>query len=407
MSERSFFSSKFACFALVIQIALAGCDRQPETAAPDLPVASIEREIRLGALDSPDFAFSQVTGLEVAPDGSIYSLHRQEALIRRWSEAGEAIGRIGQRGGGPGEFMTPVNMGWHADSLWVFDSARFRISFFDNSGSYLGLLSPAVDLGSLELADQGIFLARPMGLLGDGSIHGSTMSSAREVVEGKQTSFAHVRMTSDGSTIDTVLTVPIGRETVFGFVRNGGGAFSMQPFGDGVLSTLAPDGQSFLILERPASKEGAEAEFRLHRIGLDGDTIFSRSYPYMPVGIPRDTIESHVQARAERVQVAFGQRLGSAVGQVREAMYTPEFYPPVAQLVAGRDGTIWLARNPGTEVGTDWLVLDRDGEEIGTVMAPRQLTLRVAERSMIWGTEPDQFDVEYIVRYRVLFPGAE
>lgn len=85
-------------------------------------------------------------------------------------------------------------------------------------------------------------------------------------------------------------------------------------------------------------------------------------------------------------------------------MYTLEFYPPLRRLVAGRDGTIWLARSPSTATSTEWLVLDGDGEPIGTVEIPRAMRLMIAERSMIWGTERDEFDVDYIVRYGVSFP---
>jgi hypothetical protein len=172
---------------------------------------------------------------------------------------------------------------------------------------------------------------------------------------------------------------------------------------------LANDRKSFLVVERPASGSSARSTFHLHRIGLDGDTLDSDAYPYLPVPIPQDSIESQIQQRVERVR-GVTQGLGTSVGRVvnmmREAMYTPDFYPPVRHLVAGRDGTVWLSRRPEGATSTEWLVLDEDGEPTGRVEVPSALRLMMAERSTLWGVERDQFGVDYIVRYRVEFPGA-
>ncbi len=409
MCEHSASPRIVGYIVLLALVSSSGCDRPGDTSPPDPPVGSIEQDIRIGSLNEPGYAFSEVKALEVAPDGSMYSLHPQEALIRLWSSAGDAIGTIGRRGGGPGEFDTPKTIGWRGDSLWVFDSSlSSRISFFDESGTYLGALTPALDIGTAEQAADGIFPPRPAGLLGDGTVHGVTPAFSRDVSEGRLTSIAHVRMKPDGSTIDTILTIPVGPEAVLGIARGGGTLFSTQPFRDGVLSTLTSNGRAFLILERPSSRSGDQGEFRLTRIELDGDTAYSRSYPYEPTPLPTDTVESYISALAERLQGSVGQRSGMAtakwVGLIREAVYTPEFYPPVSQLVAGRDGTIWLARSPATESSTEWLVLDKDGKPIGTVEIPGAMTLMVADRSMIWGIERDEFDVDYIVRYRISFP---
>jgi hypothetical protein len=144
--------------------------------------------------------------LEVGPEGNIYSLHENEGVIRRWSPAGEPLEIIGRRGEGPGEFQMPRYLGWHGDSLWVSDaSLSYRISFFDDGGRYLGALTPAIDLGSVEQHALGVFPARPRGLLGDGTIHGETMPAA-PVADGAIIRLDHVRMRPDGTTIDTVLS---------------------------------------------------------------------------------------------------------------------------------------------------------------------------------------------------------
>ena len=49
---------------------------------------SVVEELRIGSPDDPTFAFTWFGGLEVAPDGRIYTMHPQEATIRVHTAAG-------------------------------------------------------------------------------------------------------------------------------------------------------------------------------------------------------------------------------------------------------------------------------------------------------------------------------
>lgn len=404
-------TSRYAPAAVLILVAAStGCDSGDETAQLHVPVASAEEDLRIGAVDDPDLGFDYVTALEIGGDGSIYSLHEREAQIRRWSPSGDLMGTIGRRGGGPGEFESPRSLGWRRDSLWVADESRnYRISFFDTAGVYLGALTPSVDLGaSVEQHALGIYPARPRGMLGDGTIHGETFPGA-PVTPGTPIRIEHVRMSPEGSTIDTVLHQTIGRESVLRFTTESGVTYgSPQPFADGLLVAPANDGMSFLVVQRSASGSDAPAAFHLHRIDLDGDTISSRAHPYPPVAIPHDSIESLVQERVERLRgltIGGGTAAGRMEDLVREALHTPGTYPPVDELVAGRDGTVWLSLRPDRGAVREWLVLDGDGAPLGKVELPTGVRVMMAERSALWGTVRDEYGVDYIVRYRVELPG--
>jgi hypothetical protein len=63
--------------------------------------------VRIGSVDDPAYAFSWVSDLAMAPDGSLYSTHRNEAAERRWTPTEAASGMIGREGEGPGEFINP------------------------------------------------------------------------------------------------------------------------------------------------------------------------------------------------------------------------------------------------------------------------------------------------------------
>lgn len=244
-------------------------------------------------------------------------------------------------------------------------------------------------------------------MLGDESIYGET-SPAAPVANGVPIRLHHVRMCPDGATLDTIFGVTYGRELNLSLTFGGGMRYgSPQPFTDRPLITPARDGRSLLVLERRADEADGGSTFHLIRLGLSGDTIASRSYPYRPVAIPKDTIERELRQRVERVHEVtqgMGIPLSQVQTMVREAMYIPNAYPPVGLLVAGRDGTVWLSRQPQGSTSTEWLVLDAHGEPIGSVELPRTLTLMAAERSRVWGIERDEYDVDYIVRYRVRLP---
>jgi hypothetical protein len=66
----------------------------------------------------------------------------------------------------------------------------------------------------------------------------------------------------------------------------------------------------------------------------------------------------------------------------------------------GRDGTVWINLRDRTD-RLYWIVLDQSGDPIGSIVLGRAVTLHVADRTSIWVTEADQYDVESVVRYGI------
>ena len=94
--------------------------------------------------DDPEYVFGAVQELDVGPDGLLYSRHRAEVPIRRWTRDGAAAGSVGREGEGPGEFISPDGVGFFGDSLWVMDGRAYRVSYFDLDGGFLGSVTPPV-----------------------------------------------------------------------------------------------------------------------------------------------------------------------------------------------------------------------------------------------------------------------
>jgi hypothetical protein len=160
-----------------------------------------------------------------------------------------------------------------------------------------------------------------------------------------------------------------------------------------------------VVLDRIAATSSETGEFRVTRIDLAGDTVWSRSFLYAPVPIPRSQVDSIVQRTAADFYGTVGEVSGITPARwedlVAEAIYAPPFFPPVDRLGIGMDGTVWVRlRQPDPE-RSDWLVLDLDGEPIARVELPAGFEWMTANRNTIWGTERDELDVPYIVRYRL------
>ena len=96
--------------------------------AGDMPEWSAELELRIGSLDDPNYSLTYMRSLEVAADGTMYTLHTQEQVVRMFAADGSFKALIGGRGSGPGEFENAAVMGWVADTLWVLDFRGYRFS---------------------------------------------------------------------------------------------------------------------------------------------------------------------------------------------------------------------------------------------------------------------------------------
>jgi hypothetical protein len=105
----------------------------------------------------------------------------------------------------------------------------------------------------------------------------------------------------------------------------------------------------------------------------------------------------------ERIMAGFGAAAptrGRTERLVRDALYVPRSLPPVAAVVAGMDGTIWLKRAGGGRE-SPWTVLDPDGGVVARVAAPAELSIRQVDGARVWGVVAGRDDVPMVVRYRI------
>ncbi len=398
--------------ALPLALAItAGCQTDSGS-APNLfsgdPWTLSGPEVRIGSVEDPMYIFGPVANLVPGPDGLLYSLHWQESAIRRWSADGTPAGSVGREGEGPGEFQRPGGMGFFGDSLWVWDYWGFHASYFDLEGEYLGRVSPQVDVGGPQGSPP-----RPSSPFRDGTFLGREPAWSQEIATGEITETAFVHMDAEGGTLTTIWMQPHEPRDGLALLRDdGGGTFGSQAFGDGVAYTIADDG--LVVIERRAWTGEGEAVFTLTRIGLAGDTVFAVRVPYSPVPLPAERIDSAV---VEATQGMFdfmsrnqpGLARGALEQRVRDATYKPAYVPPVGNVLLAADGNIWVRRFDPVEIDTgeafsEWWIMDPDGAPLARALTPVGLQVRHIGADLVWGTEQDEFEVDYIVRYRLVKP---
>jgi hypothetical protein len=97
-------------------------------------------EARIGSVDDPEDALSQVGTLLPLPGGGAWFIENADRQIRVVGREGRLSGRVGRPGQGPGEFTIPAGLGWwkgSTDTIWVGDRASRRISLFSLDGTFL------------------------------------------------------------------------------------------------------------------------------------------------------------------------------------------------------------------------------------------------------------------------------
>lgn len=389
------------CLAVLAACGQGGSDGDPDGLA-GIERWTTERDLRVGSVDDPDETLTYIRDLEVGPDGTIYTLHRQERLVRTFDSAGTFLGVIGGEGEGPGEFQSPLSMGWVADTLWVLDTDGYQFNQFSPEGEFLGSFRVPFEVREDPNAASP---PRAYGLLSDGTVHGEPVAWSHLIATGEITERVPMLMTRDGRVTDTLPAVPFGNNLWAVYDPESpdrGGSYGQQPFADGPLWSFVPGERATLRVDREAPRAAEDASFRVTKLNFSGDTLFTREFSFEPEPVTQAEVDSVLDARAGPI----GERgfLGATEAQAREwaerTLYQPPFRSLVREMTVGRDGSIWLQRAVEAD-SASWLVLDPSGAPRAEVMLPAGFDLLEADRDRVWGQERDELDVPYLVRFRL------
>ncbi len=362
-------------------------------AAQSLPERTAEEVFRIGGVDPPEYAqFIQEPGLAVTSDGTLFVRSDTPPFVAMFDGAGNHVRTIGREGDGPGEFRTATAHGWVADTLWIINWVPPRISRFRFDGTHVSTVR-------LEPIDYGGPLSGPQSIT---ALLGS----------GRAIAVTDVRRV--GGDARSRLPVYVGdtgfqeRRLVAEVVRpqrmriQGVGTFGMSPFPIPPIVTVGGDGSGFLVADWSESDPGT---LQLTRFSSAGDTQWSRSLDLgtdpVPSALRDSLVERGMEMAASQIDRARAQgQIGnqSVESLVREGLYIPDSFPPADRVVLGADNSVWL-RRPSVEPEVDWLVLDSNGNPVFRVALPASVTVKAATQGSAWGTEVDELEIPYVVRF--------
>lgn len=358
------------------------------------PVARVgDHDLEIGLLDGPgEYAFSGVVDLVVLDGGGLLISDRATPELRLFDGAGRYVRSLGQRGEGPGEFVSPPTVaGVSGDTVFAWDGRTGRVTVFRQDGQLVesrglraGEGSPV--LVARRLSDGGfVTLSRwiPAGILR--GPHDARLEVDSTVME---------RLGPEGDVLDTLRVMPDRHWTRM--VLDGGGGRvrliqALQPHSPRAF--LASNGDQVVLARNDTFRfdlltaAGVRASVRVRGIDAPADA---------------DQIRDHEEQ-------AYREETGNETLDPQTRIlfdFLPERLPAFAELLVARAGDVWVAR-PALDdsQGYSWLVFTPDGALQGSVRTPPRMRLVAIESSHVVGVVTDDFDVPYVRRYP-LIPSA-
>lgn len=397
-----------------IPFVLTACDGGVEAGhlIEDLPVLELQEELRLGSATDPELGFSQIGGVAVDRDGLMYLLERRDRQVRVYDRQGTRLRTIGRPGPGPGEFQAATGIGIIDDTLWVRDAPTRRFSLFATSGELLGTFSVAPR--SVEVLPGFEFFLSASKLRSDGLISTSYAFPVVGDPPGDTAWIPHLLLDRAGVLVDTLWrerwSYPVSRE-----VRVGAGNATVPPAPSSHPLYQEALGGWYMVEREPATNPSAS--FAVTRFTLAGDTVYRREFAYRPVSFPEAAIDELVapylrtlttlvsgpDGSVQEITIRdFSADSAEAAAVVRSAMVLPPYQPPVVAGRVGEDDVLWLRLHDNGGQTFRWLLVAPDGEPMGAIDLPRRAIVHWSSGAEMWVELPDEYDVPWMIRYRIL-----
>lgn len=385
----------------VLLLLLASCGTSDSNGIPNadaLPPLRLEEELRIGSVDDPDVGFSRIGDVAIGGDGLVYVAETQDLHIRVYDAEGQRIRTIGRAGEGPGEFRSISGLGLIGDTLWTTDFRLQRVTLMDRMGEVFRTFQiPRLELEPLPGV---LMVLGPEAFRPDGSITARVV----QIMFGRDPptdsiSLPLVRLDTAGNVVDTL------RYDRLAFTRN-----TIQ-VGEREISVPEPPPSSPLIVDvgddrfvvdRPVATSTDGARFTVAYVTASGDTTFRREFGYRPCTFDPVVIDSLIRRRTAFLARQANIDMDAVRAALRDAIQLPAFQPPIAHGLVAEDSVLWLQREDDGTAQRRWLRIAPDGSPRGMLEAPRAAQPRWMRGDVVWASVTDEFDVPWLVRYRLV-----
>lgn len=347
-------------------------------------VVDLVPDLTLGSVDGEGAdVFGDVRGIEAGPDGEIFVLDSQASEVRVFDPDGVHLRTLSRNGEGPGEIGSTNGFTRVADTLFVFDHAKWVI---------LGL---AVDDGR-EL------VRYPTPVLSHGFIWGgirddrgrhwklTTHSDAEQVYPpelGMNEGSARVYWKVFDPSTEAVDSVALGELTFQSFVRqfgNQGYSYTQVPFRSTVETIVDPAGGFWQV-----ATEG----YRIARLDASGDTT-----RVIEVDVsPRPVTDADRDAFVARYESQGPDAVRTASDMLE---YAPVAHPVVESVFVAAE-RLWVFRTKALDERSRLDVFDREGGYRGSLRLPTGASEYLAPRirgDRMYVLVQDDLGIPYVVR---------
>lgn len=368
----------------------------PAWTAAEAWMVSAQPTLAMGASEGdPDHEFFQVSAATRLSDGTIVVANSGTQQLRYYGPDGALVRSVGRKGGGPGEFqMLVAALRLPGDSLLTVDGMNRRMSLFDPSGRHVR------DFGVTDASN-------PVPLLVQGYLPGgaylaraTNMRIGPAMFERKpgptRDSLFVLRLDAAGVPVDTFGLFPGPRSEVQ-MLEFGGRSMPMPimiPF-SGTTHIAAAGGRVYVGVSDTY-------EIRTYTPAGELSMLIRRAHE------PRPVTEHEIAETRTRLMEVIESQSNPLMAQFREAyekISYPETMPAFGNLVADRDGNLWVSEPVAlTENPRRWSVFDRNGVWLGDVTTPARLNVQEIGSNYILGNATDDLDVEQVLLYALVKP---
>jgi hypothetical protein len=375
-------------------------------------------QFAIGAEDGEDWELlSRVSQLAFDKEENLYVLDGGNHRVLIFNPQGKFIRKIGKKGGGPGELMTPVGLAVMSDgNVAVTDLGRPAVSLFRKDGTFIKNL-PLGDEFGFPVPTQGTYAHPQNGVVvrtfppvmrrgGPEGITAQTMTNRKSPVtwftaDGKTSKLFDIpqpditpRVQDSGAgggqrqiavRIQTPAFTP---GTLWGVLPNGSVAISSDV---NYKLQLVRNGKVERVIERPISgRKVTEADKNKEKARRREQLASGRN-----MVLATEERRGNGQARS---RTGLGGTMSSEqIAQMLAELTFAEHIPALAGMYVDPRGRMWVQRT-GREVGTDGPIdlLDATGRYLGTLNG-QKLPAAVSASGRAAYIERDEMEVEKVV----------
>ncbi len=393
----------------------AAATQPPDPDVDALPQLRLVEEMRIGSATDPVRGFTRIGttgGVDVDRDGQIYVVEAHDYQIRIYSPGGTLLRTMGRQGQGPGEFQSIPRIGVAGDTVWAIETGPQRITLFNR----MGRLLTTARFENVLVPAQGVTTRiSPTSVRADGRLTGTTTGEmpdrASRIALTDTVQTPRVVFSATGVPLDTLgwdRRLPPSQTPVRSVAVSGIRWTVPRASPDAPLTVVFPEGR--LYIGRARATSAAPTAFRVTRITMEGDTIYSGSYRYNPVRYAPallDSLAARVAQPAARAVPGPAPAILRAASDpaafkaIRDEMSFPPFETPIETVFMGTDGSAWLRREEDVSPNYRWVLLDPQGRPRGRLVTQPSQTVAWARGDIVWAVVPDKDDVPWLVKYRI------